>query len=74
VSLVGFYVAASVVTLIQFLRVRDLRIVPLLFLFALLAVAHAQADWYAARPWHFAAGLSGLALLAVLSPRHSAGR
>ena len=34
------------------------RLLPLLALFACLAVAHAQADWYAARPWHLAAGVA----------------
>jgi hypothetical protein len=37
-------------------------------------VAHHQLDWFAARPWHFAAGVSGLAMLVVLSPRRPAGR
>jgi hypothetical protein len=74
VSLVGFFVAATVVTLMQFVRLRDKRLVPLLALFACLAIAHAQADWYAARPWHLAAGVAGLALLFVLSPRPHPGR
>ena len=73
-SLVGFFVAATVVTLMQFVRLRDKRLVPLLALFACLAIAHAQADWYAARPWHLAAGVAGLALLFVLSPRSHPGR
>ena len=33
--MVGFFVAATVVTLVQFLRVRDRRLLPLLALFAL---------------------------------------
>jgi uncharacterized integral membrane protein len=73
-SLEAFYVAATLVVLIQFVRLRDLRIVPLLLVFACLAVAHHQLDWFAARPWHFAAGVSGLAMLVVLSPRRPAGR
>ncbi|MFI5183491.1 MAG: hypothetical protein ACHQNV_03765 [Vicinamibacteria bacterium] len=71
-SLAGFFVAATVVTLLQFLRLRDRRLLPLLALFACLALAHAQADWYAARPYHLAAGIAGLVLLFVLSPRHHA--
>jgi hypothetical protein len=62
-------VAATVVTLLQWLRVRERRLLPLLALFALLAVAHSRGDWYAARPWHIAAGAAGLVLLAMLSPR-----
>ena len=68
-SLAGFFVAATVVALLQFLRLRDWRIVPLLALFACLALAHAQDDWFAARPFHLAAGVAGLVLLVVLSPR-----
>ena len=71
-SLVGFFVAAVVVTLLQFLRLEDRRLLPLLALFACLALAHAQADGYAARPYHLAAGIAGLVLLLVLSPRHRA--
>jgi hypothetical protein len=69
VSLQAFYVAATVVALLQWLRVRDARLLPLLAMFALLSVAHVQGDWYAARPWHVAAGGAGLLLLYVLSPR-----
>jgi hypothetical protein len=65
-SLQSFYVAASVVALMQWLRLRDRRLLPLLLMFLLLAVAHHQPDWYAARPYHVAAGLAGLALLVML--------
>ena len=71
-SLAGFFVAATVVTLLQFLRLKDRRLLPLLALFGCLALAHGQADWYAARPYHLAAGIAGLVLLLVLSPRHHA--
>lgn len=71
-SLAGFFVAATVVTLLQFIRLRDKRIVPLMALFACLAAAHAQADWQVGRIFHFAAGFAGLVLLLVLSPRHRA--
>jgi hypothetical protein len=74
VSLAAFYVAATVTSLIQLARVRDARLVPLLLLFLFQAIAHTRDDWFAARPWHFAAGLSGLALLFLLKPRHPAGR
>ena len=68
-SLEGFYVAATVVALLQFLRLRDRRLLPLVLGLALLAVAHHQADWLSARPWHIGAGLALLASLATLSPR-----
>ena len=73
-SLVGFFVAATVVALMQLVRTRERRLVPLLVLFACLAAAHAQTDWHAARPWHLAAGFAGLVLLVVLPPRHHVGR
>ncbi len=69
-SLQAFYVAATLVTLIQWLRLRDRRILALLVMFALLAVGHSRADWFAARPWHLAGGAVGLGLLYLLSPRH----
>ncbi len=66
----GFAVAATVVTLMQYLRLRDPRFLPLLAMFALLAIAHSRPDWSSARPFHFAAGVAGLAMVVVLSPRH----
>jgi hypothetical protein len=69
VSLAGFFVASTVVTLLQFLRLREWRLVPLLAVFACLALAHAQVDGYAARPYHWASGVAGLVLLFALSPR-----
>ncbi len=68
----AFFVAATVVALVQFLRVREMRLLPLVFGIALLAVAHHQADWFAARPWHCAAGLALLLALLTLSPRSPA--
>ena len=68
--MVGFFVAATAVTLIQYLRHRERRMLPLLALFVLLAAAHSRLD---GDPWggrlHLAAGTAGLALLALLSPR-----
>jgi hypothetical protein len=67
---VGFFVAAAVVTLVQFLRVKDRRLLFLLALFLFLAEAHSLEWW---NPWrdlfHFAAGLAGLGLLMALAPR-----
>ncbi len=68
-SLQAFYVAATVVALLQFLRLREVRLLPLVLGLLLLAVAHHQADWFAARPWHIAAGLALLAALAFPSRR-----
>jgi hypothetical protein len=69
VSLQGFYVAATVVALIQWWRVRDQRLLALLAMFAFTAFGHSRDDWFAARPWHLLGGLAGLALLYLLSPR-----
>lgn len=70
--MVAFYVAATVVGLLQFLRVRDRRLLPLLGVFALSAAAHAQTDWFVARRYHLAAGVCGLLLLGVLAWRRPA--
>jgi hypothetical protein len=74
-GLVAFFVASTVVTLLQFLRVRDRRLLPLLAMFALLGVAHflGEGDGWG-RGLHFGAGLAGLALLVAISPRHVAAR
>jgi hypothetical protein len=72
VWIVGFHVAAVLVTLMQFIRVRDRRLLPLLAMFALLAAAHDQSDWFVARRLHFAAGACGLVLLGMLCWRRPA--
>ena len=68
--MVGFFVAAVVVTGLQYLRVKDRRLLLLLALFAFLAEAH-SLEWWS--PWkgrfHVAAGFTGLALLLALAPR-----
>jgi len=69
---VGFYVAAAVITLLQYIRVRDRRLLPLMAMFALLAAAHDQTDWFVARRLHFAAGACGLLLLGMLGWRRPA--
>jgi hypothetical protein len=72
---IGFFVAAAVVTLLQFLRVKDRRLLLLLALFLFLAEAHSREWW---DPWkerfHFAAGFAGLALVLALAPRPPAER
>lgn len=72
--LVSFFVAGTVVTLLQFLRLKDKRLLPLLALFALAALGHSRADYYSARPFHIAGGAAGLVLLVMLSPRHPRAR
>ena len=69
---VGFHVAAAVVTLVQYVRVRDRRLLPLMALFALLAAAHDQADWFVARRLHLAAGACGLLLVGLIGWRRAA--
>ena len=68
-SLPAFYVAATVVALLQFLRVREPRLLPFVLAFALLAVAHHHDDWLAARLWHLGAGVTLLVALVALTPR-----
>lgn len=68
--MIGVLVASTVVTLIQFLRTREWRLLPLLALFAFAALGHATETWDVwHRRWHLASAASGLVLLAVLSPR-----
>ena len=69
-GLVAFFVASTVVTLLQFLRLRDWRLLPLLALFALLALGHFRGEWDGwGRAFHFGAGVAGLSVLVALSPR-----
>jgi hypothetical protein len=68
-SIQAFFVAATVVALIQWLRLRERRLLPLLALFALSALGHFQDDFFAARPYHLAAGAAGLVLVVMLAPR-----
>jgi TRAP-type uncharacterized transport system fused permease subunit len=72
---VGLYVAATVVTLMQLLRRHERRLLPLLALFACLAVARALGPWSAWASAFEVAGIgAGLVLLAMLTPRHTAVR
>jgi hypothetical protein len=73
--MVALYVAATVVTLMQFLRRHERRLLPLLALFACMAVARGlEAGSRRAAVFEVAAIASGLVLLAMLTPRHSAVR
>jgi hypothetical protein len=73
-DVVGAYVAATVVTLVQYLRFRDRRLLALLFLFALQAQALSR-EWYDYKKDVFQTGAcaAGLALVLMLSPRHPKG-
>lgn len=60
--------AGAVITAVQFVRLRDRRLLPLALLFAFLAGAEGREPWEAWRGRFQAAALaSGLALLALLS-------
>jgi hypothetical protein len=64
----GLFVAAAVITVVQYWRLRDRRLVPLALLLAFLAGAEAREPWEAwRRRFQIAALVSGLALLAMLS-------
>ena len=69
--IVSFFVAATVVTLIQYLRVREPKLIPLLALFSFLGLAHTYEYW---EPWfkwiHLLAGAAVLFLMYLVSPRH----
>ena len=66
----GFYVAAAVVTLVHWLRMKDRRLLPLLGLFTLMAAAHAFEWWH---QYHYflelAAIVCGLGLLPLTDRR-----
>jgi hypothetical protein len=70
--MVGAFIAATVVTLLQFLRVRDRRMLLLAALFAFQAQALAR-EWYDVWRDVFQVGVcaAGLGLLLALSPRHA---
>jgi len=69
---VGGFVAATVVTLIQFLRLRDRRLLLLAAMFAFQAQALSR-EWYDFWRDVFETGVcaAGLGLLLALSPRHT---
>ena len=72
---IGLYVAATVVTLMQLLRRHERKLLPLLALFASLAVARYLGPWSRwATAFEVAAIAAGLVLLAMLTPRHTAVR
>ena len=71
---VAFFIAAAFVTLLQFIRVRERRLLPLMALFALAALGHATDDPRWAPLFHMASGAAGLALVVMLAPRHTPPR
>jgi hypothetical protein len=71
----GLFVAGAVITLVQFWRMRDRRLVPLALMLAFLAGAEGREPWEAwRRRFQVAALGSGLALLAILSVESEAAR
>jgi hypothetical protein len=68
--MIGLYVTAAIVTLFQYLRHRDRRLLPLVVLFAFQAQALSRA-WPDVWKDVFqgAACLAGLALVLMLTPR-----
>jgi hypothetical protein len=70
--MVGAFIAATVVTLLQFLRSRDRRMLLLAAMLAFQSQALAR-EWYDVWRDVFQAGVcaAGLGLLLALSPRHA---
>jgi hypothetical protein len=66
----GLFVAAALVTLAQYFRIRERRLLPIALLFALAAVGQSQDELVLARRWHAAAGACALVLVVMLSPHH----
>jgi len=70
--MVGLFIAATVVSLLQYLRLRDRRLLLLAAMFACQSQALAR-EWYDVWRDVFQAGVcaAGLWLLMALSPRHA---
>jgi hypothetical protein len=72
---VGLFVAATVVALLQYLRLRDRRLLPLVALFAFQAQALSREWWDVWKDvFQGAACAAGLLVLFLLSPRHPPAR
>jgi putative copper export protein len=71
---VAFFIAATLVTVLQFIRVRERRLLPLMALFALAAAGHAADDLQWAKWLHILSSASGLALVVMLAPRQTPPR
>jgi hypothetical protein len=73
--MIGAYVASMVVTLIQYVRLRDRRLLLLLALFGFQALALTRDWWdYKKEVFQTASCASGLALLLALTAGRSPGR
>lgn len=71
--MIGAYVASMVVTLIQYLRLRDRRLLALLALFAFQALALTREWWdYKKEVFQTASCAAGLVLLLMLTLRRPA--
>ena len=71
--MIGAYVASMVVTLVQYVRLRDRRLLLLLALFAFQALALTRDWWdYKKEVFQTASCASGLVLLLLLTLRHPA--
>jgi hypothetical protein len=71
--MIGAYVASMVVTLVQYVRLRDRRLLPLLALFAFQALALTRDWWdYKKEVFQTASCASGLVLLLLLTLRRPA--
>jgi hypothetical protein len=68
-ALGGIWVGVLVVALLRFVRSRERRLIPVMALFALLAIAQTREPWSWSRPlWFLAAGGAGLALVFSAAP------
>jgi hypothetical protein len=71
----GLFLAGAVITLVQFVRLRDRRLLPLAFFLAFLAGAESREPWEAwRRRFQIAALVSGLTLLAMFFIEDAAAR
>ena len=71
--MIGAYIASMVVTVIQYVRLRDRRLLPLLALFAFQALALTRDWWdYKKEVFQTASCAAGLVLLIVLTMHRSA--
>jgi hypothetical protein len=72
---IAVYVAAAVVALVQYFRLRERWLLPMAFVLALESAAHFRGEW---DPWgrlfHVGAALAALALVLAVAPRLPAHR